>query len=72
MANTWHWSAIVASMPGYGPAWIQCRDIPSGQQPMLRLASDVALEGRIVDLEGRPVPGHVSSWSCLARMGQTI
>ena len=48
---------IVATAAGFGPAWVE---IVAGRVPddlTLRLAEDLPIEGRILDLEGRPVAG---------------
>ena len=46
---------VVASAPGYGLAWA---DVPEEGNVTVRLiADDVPIEGRILDLEGRPVAG---------------
>ena len=48
---------VVATKEGYGPGWVDL--LPSDRLPDLtvRLARDEAIEGRILDLEGRPVAG---------------
>ena len=50
-------AALVASMPGFGAAWCDCDPTKSDQQTSLQLVADEPVEGRIVDLEGRPVAG---------------
>jgi hypothetical protein len=48
---------IIATAEGFGPAWVP---IFSGRVPddlTLRLPEDLPIEGRILDLEGRPVAG---------------
>src|SRR5262249_51233337 len=48
---------IVAVADGFGPDWVQL-DKPDVQEWTLRLAKDdVPITGRILDLEGRPIPG---------------
>ena len=50
---------LVASAPGYGPGWAEVAD-SSGvlKDVTVRLAADdLPIEGRILDLEGRPVAG---------------
>jgi RNA polymerase sigma factor (sigma-70 family) len=50
---------LIASAPGYGPGWAEAAD-SSGvfKDVTVRLvADDVPIEGRILDLEGRPVAG---------------
>jgi RNA polymerase sigma factor (sigma-70 family) len=47
---------IVAAAKGYGPAWAWLADVKG--ELTLRLAKDdVPIEGRVVDLQGRPVAG---------------
>ncbi len=50
---------LVASAPGYGPGWAEAADASGVLKDVtLRLAADdVPIEGRILDLEGRPVAG---------------
>jgi RNA polymerase sigma factor (sigma-70 family) len=48
---------VTAAAPKYGVAWA---DVPAGGKRdglTLRLVDDVPITGRIVDLEGKPVPG---------------
>jgi protocatechuate 3,4-dioxygenase beta subunit len=40
-----------------GIAWIRCDAIKPGEETILQLVADVPVEGRIVDLEGRPIAG---------------
>ena len=50
---------VVASAPGYGPGWASAVRSPGDpDETTLRLVEDgPPIEGRIVDLEGRPVAG---------------
>jgi RNA polymerase sigma factor (sigma-70 family) len=52
------WTTLVASAPGYGPAWLQTDQVPRAEQT-LKLVEDVPIAGRIIGLEGRPVKGAV-------------
>jgi RNA polymerase sigma factor (sigma-70 family) len=50
---------LIASAPGYGPGWADVAD-SSGvfRDVTVRLAADdIPIEGRILDLEGRPIAG---------------
>ena len=50
---------VVASAPGFGPGWASAVREPGGSgEVAIRLVTDgPPIEGRIVDLEGRPVAG---------------
>lgn len=70
----WRWCDIVAAAPGYGPARVMVRDVDAKAGLSLHLREEVPIEGRVRDLEGRPVEGAevraigpymVGSWSCL-------
>lgn len=48
---------LIAYAPGYGVDWLDTqKDKPSGEVT-LRLAKDLPIAGRIVNTEGKPVPG---------------
>jgi hypothetical protein len=54
----WHGATIIAAAPGFGPAWVRAGKLPASGEVILRLVlDDVPIDGRIIDLEGRPVPG---------------
>jgi RNA polymerase sigma factor (sigma-70 family) len=58
--NATPWNAVqtVAVAPGYGPAWTFGAGEQPGQETTLRLArDDMPLRGRVLDLQGKPVPG---------------
>ncbi len=60
----WRHAAIAAVVDGYGSAWTYYEDVEPDKRATLKLVPDVPIEGRIVDLEGRPVAGatiHVGS-----------
>ena len=49
---------LAAFADGYGPAWVSSADPAALRDVTLRLVSDdVPIDGRIIDLEGRAVPG---------------
>jgi beta-lactamase regulating signal transducer with metallopeptidase domain len=49
---------VVAVKPGYGPGWIDIAPSAASSDLTLTLAADdVPVEGRVVNLEGRPVAG---------------
>src|SRR4029079_4071055 len=51
----WKKTAIAASLKGYGPAWVEYKDVEGKQQSItLKLVEDVPLRGRVVDLDGGP------------------
>jgi len=53
----WREAAVVVTYDGYGPGWTSYGDIQDGGSTTLRLVDDQPVEGRIVDLEGRPIAG---------------
>jgi RNA polymerase sigma factor (sigma-70 family) len=56
--SPWDTVFLLAAAEGYGPAVVPIRDACRGDEATLRLArDDVAIEGRIVGLEGQPLPG---------------
>ena len=55
---TWTHPTIVALAPGFGPAWASFTTKAEARDLTLKLArDDVPILGRVLDLEGRPVPG---------------
>jgi len=49
---------IVAAADGYGPGWLELVPGDKKEKPILRLVKDdVAITGRVIDLEGKPVGG---------------
>jgi hypothetical protein len=67
-AEMWRWCDIVAAAPGYSAATTWVADIK--QELSLHLGKEVRIDGRVRDLEGRPVEGAEvrvigSSWSSL-------
>jgi hypothetical protein len=49
---------VTAAAPGYGPGWVNVPPDDARDDLTIRLApDDVPIVGRIVDLEGNPVPG---------------
>ncbi len=55
--KNWNMPLVVAQAPGYGPAWWDgSRDLPA-DKPLRLVKDDVPIEGRVLDLEGRPVAG---------------
>lgn len=54
----WQSTVIAAMKPGFAPAWSRWNAVDPHGQVALRLpADDITIEGRILNLEGRPVPG---------------
>jgi RNA polymerase sigma factor (sigma-70 family) len=53
----WRYCQIVAAARGYGPGWRHCAGLDR-EELTLRLARDnTPVEGRVLDLQGRPVAG---------------
>jgi RNA polymerase sigma factor (sigma-70 family) len=47
---------IVAAKAGFGPDWVNVRDIGDSQVSLKLAADDVPVKGRVTDLEGKAVP----------------
>ena len=58
--DRWKDARLVASAPGFGPAWVRegsiARDVTE-EMPLRLVRDDSPINGRLVDLEGRPVAG---------------
>src|SRR5262249_4436548 len=55
---TWAHPTVAALAPGFGPAWASFTTAEGAGDLTLKLVrDDVPIEGRVVDLQGRPVPG---------------
>jgi RNA polymerase sigma factor (sigma-70 family) len=55
---TWSQPTIVALARGFGPAWTSFTTAEEARELTLKLVrDDVPIVGRVIDLEGRPVPG---------------
>jgi RNA polymerase sigma factor (sigma-70 family) len=52
----WRYYHILAAAPGYGPNWIWMPDI-KGELKLQLNHDDVAIRGRVIDLQGRAVAG---------------
>ncbi len=77
---------IAVSADGYGPDWIDFKDIDLDKPVTLRLVEDFPIRGRVIDLEGRPVPNtririaltsgaktnDVSKWIESLQMGEEL
>jgi RNA polymerase sigma factor (sigma-70 family) len=49
---------LVARAPGFGADWVSVNELSSNRPVTLQLVpDDVPVRGRVVDMEGRPVPG---------------
>jgi RNA polymerase sigma factor (sigma-70 family) len=48
---------VVAAAPGTGPDWVAVRTPPEGGLSLRLVDDSVPIEGRIVDLQGKPVAG---------------
>ncbi|MGP0063332.1 MAG: sigma-70 family RNA polymerase sigma factor [Isosphaeraceae bacterium] len=49
---------LAARLPGMGPDWIQIdAKKPAGEITLRLRRDDVPIEGRVINLEGRPIPG---------------
>ncbi|HEY7330712.1 MAG TPA: sigma-70 family RNA polymerase sigma factor [Gemmataceae bacterium] len=56
-ARPWHRATIVAVAPGYGPAWVHVWDLGNANAKLQLVKDDVAIVGRVRDLQGQPVAG---------------
>ncbi len=55
---TWAHPTVAALAPGFGPAWTSFTTTNEARDLTLKLVKDdVPIVGRVVDFEGRPVPG---------------
>jgi RNA polymerase sigma factor (sigma-70 family) len=52
----WRWVEVVAAAEGYGPAWGWI-DRETNEYALRLVEDDVPVRGRVLDLQGRPVPG---------------
>jgi hypothetical protein len=50
---------VIAVAPGYGPAWVSQHKPVTSVDLTLRLVPDLPIQGRILDLNGKPVAGAV-------------
>jgi protocatechuate 3,4-dioxygenase beta subunit len=51
---------VAAIAPGYGLDWVSLKEAEGGGELTLRLVQDdVAIRGRVLDLEGRPIAGGI-------------
>jgi RNA polymerase sigma factor (sigma-70 family) len=48
---------VVATAANFGPDWVQPHPAGKNDDLTLRLVKDVPITGRVIDLEGKPVPG---------------
>ncbi|TWT90290.1 Regulatory protein BlaR1 [Pseudobythopirellula maris] len=56
--NQWRETCIAAFARGYGIGWAEYDRLKPGEGAIIRLAvDDVLIEGRVIDLEGKPVVG---------------
>ncbi len=55
--NAWDHTYVVAASEGHGFAWARVRPEASGDLTLRLVKDDVPIEGRILDLEGKPVAG---------------
>jgi RNA polymerase sigma factor (sigma-70 family) len=53
----WRLVQVVAAAKGYGPAWASLDGAGQGELTLRLARDDVAVKGRVLDLEGRPVVG---------------
>src|SRR5262245_20331111 len=53
---SFHGRYIVATADGFGCGWTIVPAVQLDREHVLRLAADVAIAGRVIDLEGQPVP----------------
>lgn len=51
---------VVATAAGLGPDWAEMRKPPEGEVSLHLVEDTVAIEGRIVDLQGKPVAVKIS------------
>ncbi len=60
---------VTAVAPGCGPDWVSLKEVRNGKELTLRLVKDdVPIQGRVLDLEGRPVAGTAIRLERLRKM----
>ncbi|HWB13652.1 MAG TPA: M56 family metallopeptidase [Pirellulales bacterium] len=57
MADPWTRARLTAAAEGYGVEWAEAAKAAEAGDFALRLVKDVPIHGRILSLEGQPVPG---------------
>lgn len=55
--DIWKSTRVAASLAGFGAAWVKYEDIETPDAVTLQLVEDAPIEGRVIDLEGRPLSG---------------
>ena len=60
-ADSWPASQVVAAAPGYGPEWTTLGTLARGDGTLRLVKDDVAINGHVMDLQGKPVVG-ASVW----------
>jgi RNA polymerase sigma factor (sigma-70 family) len=55
--NAWKHTYVVAAAEGHGFAWTRVRSETSGDLTLRLVKDDVPIQGRIIDLQGKPVAG---------------
>jgi RNA polymerase sigma factor (sigma-70 family) len=63
---------VAAVAPSYGPDWIALKNAESGEMTLRLVKDDVPLEGRILDLEGRPVGATVRVLGVRKMLGEDL
>jgi RNA polymerase sigma factor (sigma-70 family) len=56
-ARPWSDVFVVAAAKGYGPAWARLSDFEKKDRTLRLVNDDIPVQGRVRDLEGRPVAG---------------
>ncbi len=57
--DEWPVAAIVARAKGHGPGWVLVGAGKNGELTLRLVRNDVTIQGRILDLQGKPVAGAV-------------
>ncbi len=55
--ESWRSVPIIASAQGYGPDWVELAKMDNTEITLQLVKDDVPIEGRVLDLQGRPVAG---------------
>src|SRR5207249_3972587 len=69
---------ILAAADGFGPGWVSLRGSDKATGLTLRLVKDVPIQGRLLDLNGKPVGGarlrveHVQTYADVEALLQTV
>ncbi len=65
-------AGAIATAPGFGAAWVELDPDDEKPQADITLLPEQVIQGRLFDVQGRPVPGVELVVSAMSRGGQSI